>query len=60
MTDKEVCRYLELVDRRLFIIVHAGIDWIPEYGSELKAIDQELAELKVLVEQEHGRRAAVV
>ena len=24
MTDKEICRYLELVDRRLFILVHVS------------------------------------
>lgn len=37
MTDKEVCRYLELVDRRLFILIHSGIDWKPEYTPELEA-----------------------
>ena len=42
MTDKEICRYLELVDRRLFILVHSGINWKPEYAEELEAIDREL------------------
>ena len=41
MTEKEVLRYLALVERRLFILT-AGIHWKPDYASELKAIDQEL------------------
>lgn len=53
MTDKEVCRYLGLVDRRLFIIIHSGIDWKPEYALELEAIDRELARLKEMVDYEH-------
>lgn len=57
MSDKDVCRYLYLVDRRLFIMVHSGIDWKPEYASEIEAIDEELAALRELVEQEHERRA---
>ena len=57
MSEKEVCRYLELVDRRLFILVHSGIDWKPEYVSEMEAIDEELAALRELVEQEHEKRA---
>ena len=56
MSDKQVVRYLELVNRSLFILTHSGIDWKPEYGSELEAIDQELAELRPLVEQEHECR----
>lgn len=56
MTDKEICRYLELVDRRLFIIVHSGIDWKPEYALELEAIDRELAELRRMVNREHEKR----
>lgn len=53
MTDKEVCRYLGLVNRRLFIIIHSGIDWKPEYALELEAIDRELARLKEMVNCEH-------
>ena len=41
MTDKEVSRYLELVERRLFILTHSGTDWRPEYGVALARIDQE-------------------
>ncbi len=60
MTDREVCRYLELVDRRLFILAHSGVDWKPEYAAELEAIDKELAELRRLVDQEHERREGAV
>ena len=56
MSDNQIVRYLELVERRLFILLHSGVDWKPEYESELEAIDQELAELRPLVEQEHERR----
>ena len=56
MTDKEVSRYLELVERRLFILTHSGVDWQPEYGPELVRIDQELAKLRKVVDAEHERR----
>lgn len=56
MSDKEVCRYLELVDRRLFIIIHSGIDWKTGYISEMEDIDKELAELRVLVEKAHRQK----
>ena len=46
MTEKEILRYLTLVERRCFIVEHCGIDWKPEYGPELEAIDRELAELR--------------
>ena len=51
MTDEEVCRYLELVDRRLFILTHSGINWKPEYGSEMEALDRELAGLRVMIDR---------
>lgn len=54
MTEQEVDRYLELVDRRLAIIT-SGKDWKPEYGPELAAIDRELAGLKPLAEKEQER-----
>ncbi len=56
MTGKEVCRYIDLVDRRVFIIMHSGVDWKPEYTAELEAIDRELAELRRKVDREHGRK----
>lgn len=60
MTEKEICRYLELVNRRLFILMHSGIDWKPEYGPELAAIDQKLAGLRMLVDQEHQKKNVAV
>lgn len=56
MTDKQVARYTELVLRRMFIILHSGSDWKPEYEEELKQIDKELEKLRHLVMQEHKRR----
>lgn len=56
MTGKEICRYLELVDRRLFILIHSGIHWKSEYAEELEAIDRELEELKKVVDSEHEKR----
>lgn len=56
MSGKKINRYLTLVSRRLFIVAHSGIDWKPEYGAELAAIDRELAELRKLVDKEHDRR----
>lgn len=51
MTGKQVNRYLELVKRRLFILNHSGTDWKPEYIEELKQVNQELEQLRPIVEQ---------
>ena len=59
MSGKEVNRYLALLDRKLFIVAQSGVEWEPEYGPEMEAIDQELAELRKLVDQEHERRRGV-
>ena len=56
MTDKEVCRYIDLVDRRVFIITHSGVDWKPEYSAELEAIDRELTELRKKVDREYRQK----
>ena len=56
MTEKEVGRYLELIDRRLYILNHSGIDWQPEYGPELDSINRKLTERREAVEAEHARR----
>ena len=58
MTEKEVSQYISLVNRRLFILLHCGRDWKPEYGAELAVIDQEIASLQPRIEQEHKRREA--
>lgn len=51
MTEEQINRYLDLVNRRLYILVHSGIDWKPEYETELQQIDRELAEMQPIVEQ---------
>lgn len=51
MTAEQVNRYLDLVNRRLYILVHSGVDWKPEYETEIQQIDRELAELRPIVEQ---------
>ena len=56
MDEKKINRYLELVDRRLFILIHSGSSWQPEYEAELEAIDRELGELRKLVDEEHEKR----
>ncbi len=55
MTDKEVVRYLTLVDRKLTILT-SGIRWKPEYGPELEAIDREIEGLREKVDREHGEK----
>lgn len=55
MGEKEVLRYLYLVDRKLNIFV-SGINWEPEYEDELKSIDKKLADLRVLIDAEHEKR----
>ncbi|MDO5808457.1 MAG: excisionase family DNA-binding protein [Lachnospiraceae bacterium] len=51
MTAEQINRYLDLVNRRLYILVHSGIDWKPEYETELQQIDREIAEMRPIVEQ---------
>lgn len=53
MEEKQILRYLELVNRRLYIIMHSGISWNPEYESEMEEIDKELVELRKLVDAAH-------
>lgn len=56
MTAQQVSRYIELVNRRMDILSHSGVDWKPEYGLELNQIEKELAELRPLVDEEHKKR----
>ena len=55
MTDGQVVQYLQLVDRKLSSLT-AGIDWRPEYGPELEAIDKEIKGLRRLIDREQARR----
>lgn len=57
MSDKQVLRYLQLVDRRLYIILNSGINWKPEYDQELEKIDRELAGLRKIVETAREKAA---
>lgn len=59
MTQKDVLRYIYLVDRRLTILT-SGVHWKPGYESELEDIDRELSELRVLVDEEHRKRGQQV
>ena len=56
MTEKEVLRYLSLVDRKLTIYLNSGINWKLEYEEELVSIDKELEQLRILIDAEHARR----
>ena len=57
MTPEQVTKYLDLINRRLYILAHSGIHWKPEYASELEQIDQEIEKLRPIVEQERARKA---
>ena len=56
MTGKQIDRYLSLVNRRLVILLNSGIDWKPEYSAELAKIDQEIAALRPLIDEEDEHR----
>lgn len=44
--EADILRYLDLLDRRMYIILHSGVGWRPEYGPELERIDQELVQIR--------------
>lgn len=56
MNKHDVRKYIDLLHRRIFILLHSGIDWKPEYEAELQQINQELDLLRSLVDQEHSRK----
>ena len=56
MNKHDVSKYIDLLHTRTFILLHSGIDWKPEYEAELQQINQKLALLRPLVDQEHSRR----
>lgn len=57
ITPNQIVRYLDLVDRRLEILT-SGVNWRPEYEGELVIIDQQLAELRPLVDDLRQRYQA--
>lgn len=52
MTERDILEYLKLVDRRLFIMMHSGRSWKPEYAAELETIDNQLAEFRKMIDKE--------
>ncbi len=50
LSEEQVTRYLQLTDRRMFIIMHSGASWKPEYAQELEEIDQEIAVLRTAID----------
>lgn len=56
MTERDVIRYMQLASRKAFILTHSGASWKPEYGPELEAINQELAKLRKVIDNEHENR----
>lgn len=56
MTEEQVLRYLDLVNRKLELM-QIGKDWKPEYDQEMEEINRELAELIPLAERERKRLA---
>lgn len=53
LNASQVTRYIELVNRRLYILMHSGIDWKPEYAAEFETIDKEIAELRKVIDYTH-------
>lgn len=50
LSEEQVTRYLQLTDRRMFIVMHSGASWKPEYDQELKEIDRELVALRTAID----------
>lgn len=55
LKDNDIIRYLELVDRKLSIET-SGINWKPEYESELEYINSEITCLRAIIDAEHAKR----
>lgn len=51
MTDKQVIEYIDLIHRRMQILINSGVSWKPEYTDEMKRIDARITELLPLVEE---------
>lgn len=59
LSEQQITRYLELVDRRTYILLHSGVDWKPEYAQEMKAIDEEIAPLRQAIDAARTARRLV-
>lgn len=53
--DKDILNYLNLVQRRTYIILHSGINWKPEYAFELVEIDRQLAGYRQCIDKIQSR-----
>ena len=47
---EQVTEYLKLLDRRLYILLHSGVDWKPEYEQELEEIDKKISVLREMMD----------
>lgn len=56
LSVEQINRYLSLVERRLYIVMHSGVDWKPEYIQELQDIDEEIAVLREIIDAAHEGR----
>lgn len=56
MTDAEVSRYINAAHTKMYILIHSGIDWKPKYDQMLEKANEELEELRPLVDEELRRR----
>lgn len=59
LSEQQITRYLELVDRRTYILLHSGVDWKPEYAQEMKSIDEEIAPLRQAIDAARTARRLV-
>lgn len=50
LSEEQVRRYLQLTDRSIFISLHSGASWKPEYAQELEEIDREIATLRPAID----------
>ncbi len=58
-TNEQNIRYRQLTDRRIFLLLHSGIGFKKEYLPELEAVNQEMKELRAVIDWEHGKRKKV-
>ncbi len=52
VTNDQVVKYLTLLDQKVRITAHSGVEWRPEYSTELMEIDKALSELRSTINEE--------
>lgn len=55
VTNDQVVKYLTLLDQKVRITAHSGVEWRPEYSAELMEIDKALSELRSTINEECAR-----